>query len=224
VKDEDVAQLVKSLKDNAERLGLIWTRRFGTVVAINPLSRTYAAVQMDSPVDTAVPIDCVSLCGQLTVGSRVVVDSVPPAGKFVCGVLTDARPGQKLVKILQATCSGAITLTTSEQDVPGATVTYSSLVTHTYCAWATFDISYTVTGVTTAVGLLVVDSGSAEPEQAILSNDGTIVVRATPGQTWSNALAAGSHTLKLRSRKTANGATVAVNTNTTLLVHVYEPL
>jgi hypothetical protein len=198
VKDEDVAQLVKSLKDNAERLGLIWTRRFGTVVAINPLSRTYAAVQMDSPVDAAVPIDCVSLCGQLTVGSRVVVDSVPPAGKFVCGVLTDARPG--------------------------ATVTYSSLVTHTYCAWATFDISYTVTGVTTAVGLLVVDSGSAEPEQAILSNDGTIVVRATPGQTWSNALAAGSHTLKLRSRKTANGATVAVNTNTTLLVHVYEPL
>lgn len=81
---EQLKVLVTALKEDAERLGLIWTRRFGTVITTP--SNTTATVLMDSATVSSATITCVSLV-PVRVGSRVVVDSIPPAGKFIVGTV-----------------------------------------------------------------------------------------------------------------------------------------
>jgi hypothetical protein len=78
---EDLKTLVAALKENADRLGLTWNRRYGTVTQV--ITSTSVLVQMDgsNAIDN---IPCVCLVPVL-VGTRVVVDSIPPAGKFVVG-------------------------------------------------------------------------------------------------------------------------------------------
>lgn len=221
--EDDVAQLVKAFKENAERLGIVWTRRYGVVTAVNSSVSTYAAVQLDGPDDAdPVSIDCVSICGQMVVGSRVVVDSVPPAGKFVVGVVSTARQGYKLVSQLESTVpSSLVTLTTSAQDVT-STITTTVKAGALFAAYGIFDFEFTVTGNTTCRGLLSVD-GVGETEEASL-DDGTVTPRATVGQNWMGTLTAGSHSFLLRALKTANVGTVRSNANCTLKLQIFEPL
>jgi hypothetical protein len=87
----DVTTLVDSLKENSERLGLTWTRRFGTVVN-STIDDVSVDVQMDNATTgtdvTSIDVSkCTSIIGPLVAGQRVVVDAVPPVAKFVVGIL-----------------------------------------------------------------------------------------------------------------------------------------
>jgi hypothetical protein len=219
VKEEDVAQLVRSLTDNAQRLGLVWTRRYGTVITVT--SRTAVTVQMDGD-DSPTPIDCVSLVGRLIAGARVAVDSVPPSAKFVVGILAMSNAGYKLVSKTSVIASGTVTLSTSAQDVPGVAVTVSVNAGALYTVDGVFDMEIQVTGNATMAGLLDIDT-VGQTAQAILDDAG-VTPRATVAQNWDGSLTAGSHTFKLRALKSAAVGTMRVNTHTTMRVCIWEPL
>lgn len=68
---------VKAIVDNADRLGITWTLRPGTVVSSNPLT-----VTMDG--DT-VAIGMFSMIGATYAGQRVWVLIIPPSGNYVIG-------------------------------------------------------------------------------------------------------------------------------------------
>lgn len=70
----------RELVNNAYRYGLIWLRRPATIVdGSNPVA---IVILLDG--DTT-PVSAVSLSGGYIVGSRVMVDIVPPSGIYVIG-------------------------------------------------------------------------------------------------------------------------------------------
>ena len=123
----------------------------------------------------------------------------------------------------EAAASGTLTLGTSLTDVPGASVTLTSLTAGAiYIATAVFDMNIT----TAAAGQLVeghLDVDGADQAARALKQMGA-VDRATVGQEWRGALtAAGSHTLKLRGLKNgASGVATIVTIHTKLQVTIYE--
>jgi hypothetical protein len=80
IESEDVGALVAAVKDNAQRLGLTWSLRFGTI-------STATTVLMDGADTETEPIPVISLIGPLTSGGRVAVMAVPPSGQYVIGVV-----------------------------------------------------------------------------------------------------------------------------------------
>src|SRR4030095_1763948 len=66
-----------AIVDNAERLGLTWNLRYGTVTSATPLAVTY-----DGDTE-AIPMT--SLVGVLNAGGRVSCIAVPPSGNYVVG-------------------------------------------------------------------------------------------------------------------------------------------
>jgi hypothetical protein len=83
----DITQLTALLKQ-ADRLGLTWGRRPGTVANITGLfTPRQASVIMDGD-DVGVTV--VSLVGDLAVGDRVMVDRVPPAGLYAIAIIDDS--------------------------------------------------------------------------------------------------------------------------------------
>lgn len=76
--DDEVAR-VKTIQDNAERLGLIWTRVPATITSTEPLQGI-----LDNDTE---PIGLISMIGPCFIGERVYVDNVPPGAHFVSGVI-----------------------------------------------------------------------------------------------------------------------------------------
>lgn len=87
--DAATVQLVRSIVWNAERLGLIWKLRPGTISTA--ASDGSSRVILDG---TSQPIRCMSLLGPMMVGTRVVTILSPPAGCHVVGLggLTGWKP------------------------------------------------------------------------------------------------------------------------------------
>jgi len=74
----DAQATVQAVQENAQRLGLVWTRKRATVAAEEP-----PMVVLDGDTE---PIAATSMVGPLGVGQRVYVDVVPPSGNFVSGI------------------------------------------------------------------------------------------------------------------------------------------
>lgn len=87
--DASTVQLVQSIVANAERLGLVWKMRPGTITRSG--SDGTPRVILDG---TTQPIRCMSLLGPMMVGTRVIAVLSPPAGCHVIGVggLTGWQP------------------------------------------------------------------------------------------------------------------------------------
>lgn len=86
---EQSVEQIKALRDNAERLGLIWLRREASIVTFDPLT---AVLDGDSQ-----PIDMISMVDSpLRPGERVFVDIVPPSAYFIVG-RTEAYSAGKLM-------------------------------------------------------------------------------------------------------------------------------
>lgn len=123
--------------------------------------------------------------------------------------------------IHRAESTANTTLTTTDADINGATVTFNTTkndVEVTVVAFA--DIGHDTTGGGVAILALDVD-GTTQTAQILLEDD---VPRATPGQTYDVTLAtAGAHTLKLVGRKTVNSGTVTIRTiHTRFVATVYD--
>lgn len=101
-----ITQITELLRQ-ADRLGLTWGRRPGTVQSTTGLfTTTQASVIMDGD---DVGITVVSLIGALVVGDRVMVDRVPPAGLYVMAKLNP--PASPFTEASTST-SGTITAET----------------------------------------------------------------------------------------------------------------
>lgn len=129
--------------------------------------------------------------------------------------LTASMVNAGLLTSVQAASTGNLTVSTSDQDVPGVSLTFVSPVRDSVViAWGVIDIE-TNGASDTFVGELWVDDGP-EVHQVIWQGTG----RATIGQTWRPVLLEGdSHILKLSCYKLGTANTVTVNgTNTKLVV------
>lgn len=70
---------VQAVQDNAERLGLTWRRRRATITSPDPTGIIDADTE---------PIAMTSLIGNVRPGQRVYVDTVPPSGNFIVGLVS----------------------------------------------------------------------------------------------------------------------------------------
>lgn len=121
-----------------------------------------------------------------------------------------------------AACSTNVALTTTEVDITGATITFSTTKTNArYLVMASFYMAATAGNVNVATGKLNVD-GVNQAAQANFTGT-TTLDRANVAQSWRGTLAAaGSHTFKLRGVMSA-GTGVTVNaTHTAFTVMVFE--
>lgn len=123
--------------------------------------------------------------------------------------------------VFAAACSGSVALTTTEADITGATVTFSTVKANAkYMVIASFYMSAVVGNSAVASGKLNVDganqSGSAN-FTGVSTNE-----RASVAQSWSGTLASpGSHTLKLRGVLSAGTGVTVNSTHTTITVFVF---
>lgn len=111
--------------------------------------------------------------------------------------------------------TSALTLTTSNQDVPSASVSITLADAATRLVVAVFDFDVSVSGVGVCVGDVFVD-GAALPSEALFA-------AATTGRLTASvvnivSLAAGTHTIKMQARKTVASGTATVSASHTRLV------
>lgn len=90
----------QAIVENANRLGLTWQMRIGTIIDRGVSDK----VQLDGD-DTA--IGAVPLSGNPAVGQRVYVISVPPGGAFIVGQVAMWESGSATVTFAAATSNSS---------------------------------------------------------------------------------------------------------------------
>ncbi|MEU1775336.1 hypothetical protein ABZ501_20270 [Streptomyces sp. NPDC019922] len=136
---------------------------------------------------------------------------------LTAGQLTRLQP-----RPYDVTASGNLALGTAEADVPGASITLTTLAANAvYVATGTFSFDITTATTAFASGALDVD-GTAPSGQARWSGEvGTDFGPAV--QQWSGTLpAVGNHTFKLRGSMSAGTGITILGAYTRLIVTVYE--
>lgn len=204
----------QAVAETAGRLGLTWGLRPAEVAASNPLTVVYDG-------DTE-PIGMVSLVGFLDKGVRCMAVFVPPAGNYVVGRFSYGDVG-RLSFMEYAVATADTSLNTVEAAVPGLsfTVTTSSANAR-WDASGVFTFRETVIGTVVGIGRLYVDN-TLQGATALFGMT-AVDNRASVAQNWSGSFTvAGEHTFQARVARNANNGTQNANqTNTTLLVKVYE--
>ena len=124
---EEVAR-VKTIVDNAERLGLTWGIRPGEITSIDPVM---ALVDADTE-----PIGVTPMVGGLYLGQRVYIMRVPPSANYVVGAVV-SNAGELGAEVLNTT--SAVFSTTSANFVSttltaGETMSFTKLVDSTRLA------------------------------------------------------------------------------------------
>lgn len=209
-----IGEGAKEIADTAGRLGLTWDLRPATVSTAKPLTAVYDG-------DTA-PIGMVSLIGFLEKGTRCMAMFVPPAGNFVVGWFAYGDVGRPTYMEF-GSATADTSLNTVEANVPG--LLFNVTTTTLFARWeahAAVGFEETVIGAVVGIGRLYVDGVLQGP--TVLFNMTAVGQRATVGQNWAGSFASpGPHTFQLRVARNANNGTQNANqTNTTLLVKVYE--
>ncbi|MGC5331000.1 hypothetical protein [Micromonospora sp. DT62] len=113
-------------------------------------------------------------------------------------------------------------MTSTVTDVPGASITLSTTTAGArYIVDGSFDISQLATTNNDITGWLDVDGALAG--RAVSIGGQVFGDRATGAQTWVGTLpAAGSHTFKLRASTTTAGQYQVNQTNTSLVIMIFE--
>jgi hypothetical protein len=110
---------------------------------------------------------------------------------------------------------GVQTITTTEADCLGATVTFTSLTAAVCEITAFWDIDVTTGGVTVCQGRIAVDGVTLSQEAHFSAI--TTASRCTAGRTWKFTLGgSGSHTVKMRVLKTAAAGAILCDDNHTV--------
>jgi hypothetical protein len=151
-----------------------------------------------------------------------IVDSDVNAAAAIQGSKLDTTDGRLKETVDVKAATGNLTLTTSAQDVPGATVTFTPDVACFALVTTIFDFSLSNVGSSLIVfGTLVVDGAAQSPvaiAQADLSGiQGTAGFRHTVSQVHKVTLSAASHTLKLQAFKFGTATAVANQPHTRFL-------
>jgi len=144
---------------------------------------------------------------------------------FAAGeIITAGRLNRLQPVTYEASATADLTLSTTETDIVGATVT---LTTQTAGAVFVVEGTFDFSAATGAAGVIMVGrlsvDGSTDIEEAH-ADGSTTGARVTANQEWRGTLAtAGDHTLKLRALKSAAGGTMSARTiHTKVLITIYE--
>jgi len=118
-------------------------------------------------------------------------------------------------------CTGALTLTTSAQDVPGCSRTVTTVGANAlvFCIGA-FDFNIATTGVTQCFGNFMIN-GSDNGIVAIKQDEGNANDRSTHTITHVFSVPTGSNTVKLRAKKSAAGGSASVPNVITMLTTIW---
>jgi hypothetical protein len=110
---ELIGVAAQSIVENANRLGLTWTLRLATVIAVKGGGIVDAIYDGDTEA-----ISMVSMIGTTYMGGRVYVIAVPPAGNYIIGY----PPTYQAPRYINANATDAGTLltTSAEAAVPSA--------------------------------------------------------------------------------------------------------
>ena len=211
-----------AIVDNADRLGLKWDLRFGTVVSntftdpgINSTGNN-VAVTLDG--DTAT-IACVPLAGLNSIGARVAVIKMPPAGNFVIGCPATPASASQLISRTRLDGTGVTGIGTGSTSVPGMSTTLTVVGGFDWECEAFFDFNVTTGGATSVFAQLTSPNGT----EASLPIFGipTTGLRATVGQLWSGTATGGVTTFSFIVRKSlALGAVDLVAARA--LIRIYQ--
>jgi hypothetical protein len=112
-----------------------------------------------------------------------------------------------------ASASSGLTLTTSDQDVPGASITASPAGSETWVVLAIFNVKWTTLSAGNYAQLKMALDGSAQTAIGVFKGDA--VGETCVAQVWRLAITAGSHTVKLVAKKTASGGVCELNVTNT---------
>jgi hypothetical protein len=181
------ADAISALVDNADRLGLKWNLRPGTVAADNLLDSGNQVPSNAIPVvldgDTAT-ILAVPLAGVSSTGARVMVLQVPPGGNFIIGSPVPQLGPSQLIFSDKLSGTGITGVTNVNQAIPGMTKTYGPIVgTFQWEVTGFFDFNVTTGGATAVLAQLTSPSG-VEASLPIFGIP-TTGLRATVGMVWS---------------------------------------
>lgn len=130
--------------------------------------------------------------------------------------------GLLTINTYEAICTADLSLTSTETDVTGASVTVTAQTNSAqYLATAGFRFDKTATASTSfGIGLLNVD-GASDAERAIARLNSAVVDTRNIAQTWRGTLTAGSHTFKLRGSCVTSSIWSIISTDTKLTVVVF---
>jgi hypothetical protein len=118
-----------------------------------------------------------------------------------------------------AKCSSAVTLTTSLQDITGATLTIVPAVAEIWIVTSIWDFFWsTANAGNVAVGSTVYDGVQETPQGTF---QGNVVGRATVAQVHRIAATAASHTIKLQAQKTGASGVASAEVHSQIMVLRY---
>lgn len=205
----------ETLVRNANRLGLTWRLRLGTVT--EAVLTGSPQVRLDGD-DVSIPV--VSMVGPVALDARVYVIIVPPAGNFIIGTVMGFQPLQILSsQVVEGTSD--LTLTTTATLIPGVTITASTLGDFEYDALGIFDFDETSVGTTVALGELYINGALVGTKQAIYEVT-AVTHRATVSQQWHGTGTNGD-VFELRARKSVNvGTVLARSPHSCLGLRIYQ--
>lgn len=195
----DVTEILKLVRDNADKLDLAWQIRPGTMVMADGAQ---AMVQIDG--DTTPIYGTLIVPGQAVAGRRVWCVRVPPSNEYIIGYAQ--APIDLMTRMTIASFSIAAPPTESTAISVTGVVTSAPLAMAKISGIA--DLRYTSAGASTAFCLLYVD-GVAMSELILADGTGA-TMRGTYAQIWRTTLTPGSHTFELRAAKTVNAAAVTI--------------
>lgn len=96
---QQISAGIDEVKENADRLGLTWTLRPGTIAAPTTAGSNACAVTMDG--DSS-PIPAFSMAGDVAAGFRVYVLRVQPEGTYIAGIIGPQK-GVAAVRVVVTT-------------------------------------------------------------------------------------------------------------------------
>lgn len=126
----------QALVANANRLGITWRLRLGTVTSA--IDENSALVRLDGDTNS---ITVVSMMGDIAAGRRVYVITIPPGGNYAIGLVDAIGPGGRIASGLRTSASAGFTAETVVD-----TVTASLIDAATYGVWWYAQIQSTVAG------------------------------------------------------------------------------
>lgn len=226
---EFMADLLAALPDAMQRLGLVWGRR--TAVVINGADPTDMRVIFDGDKSGTV-VSVYSMIGGLPATTRVYVDSVPPAGQYISGVLNPTTR-RNIIVDTTVSCDTPLTIAAGsgvDTAISGLSLTVTNMpIGARWTVTSFLDIRETVAGTTLMLGSLYLDGVQwTDPVtlagRVLTFGVSAITDRATPGQVFGQDTftTPGSHTFDMRIQRTvAAGTQVIAGTNSTMRVEVY---
>ena len=209
----------QSIVERSKSLGLVWVKRLATVVDGTTDSANVSILFDGDTVNNV----AASMVGPLPTGTRVYVDIVPPAGNFICGLVTD-EPNPALFASSSTNAAFAAGTTTSATyvNLPGPpTVTITKAYTNTRL-FVTFTATLTSTLTNTSVRFAVNIPGVGDGDIAqLVINPATTHLQVAGSGIYSAAVS-GSLTLTGRWRRVAGGGTLTVGTDDWVSISVME--